>query len=126
MTSIILLRSNTVSGAAYVERGRGQPLLLLHGVGMRAEAWQPQIETLADKARVIALDLPGHGGTPALPGAPTLRDFVTWLVRVVDELELTRFSLAGHSMGGLIATGFAGQRPCRRVRTRRCHPARTV
>jgi len=107
MTPKNLRRSKTASGAAYVQRGHGQPLLLLHGVGMRAEAWQPQIEALADKARVIALDLPGHGHTPALPGTPDLRDFVAWFAGIVDELGLPTFSLAGHSMGALIATGFA-------------------
>jgi len=116
MTSPTLLRSKTPSGAAYIERGSGQTLLLLHGVGMCAEAWQPQLEALSPHARVIALDLPGHGATPALPGRVDLRDFVAWFARVVDELQLERFSLAGHSMGALIAAGFAVTYPERLTR----------
>jgi len=107
MALTTLPRYKTASGAAWAECGSGQPLLLLHGVGMRAEAWQPQIEALSTKARVIALDLPGHGQTPPLPGAPELGDFVAWFAHVVDALELDTFSLAGHSMGALVATGFA-------------------
>jgi len=116
MTSPTLLQSKTSSGAAYIERGSGKPLLLLHGVGMCAEAWQPQLEALSPHARVIALDLPGHGATPALPGKPDLRDFVAWFARIADELALERFSLAGHSMGALIAAGFAVTYPERLTR----------
>jgi len=87
--------------------------VLLHGVGMRAEAWQTQIAALSSAMRVIALDLPGHGDTPALAGSPDLRDFVAWFARVADELHLVRFSLAGHSMGALIAAGYAVTYPQR-------------
>jgi len=113
MTSPTLPRYKTPSGAAYVERGSGQPLLLLHGVGMRAEAWQPQLAALSSAARVIALDLPGHGDTPALGGSPNLRDFVRWFADVVHDLALDSFSLAGHSMGALIAAGYAVTYPQR-------------
>jgi len=116
MTLPTLLRCKTASGAAYVERGSGRALVLLHGVGMRAEAWQPQLDALSRGSRVIALDLPGHGATPALPGQPDLRDFVAWFVSVADELQLERFSLAGHSMGALIAAGFAVTQPERLTR----------
>jgi len=99
----------SASGTAYAECGSGPPLLLLHGVGMRAEAFAPQISTLARKTRVIALDLPGHGHTPALGGTPDLGDFVDWFIGTVDELRLDKISLIGHSMGALIATGFAAE-----------------
>jgi len=104
---LTLPRHSTPSATTYVECGSGPPLLLLHGVGMRAEAFAPQIKALAGKARVIALDLPGHGHTPALTKEPVLDDFVAWFIRTVDELGLEKISLAGHSMGALIATGFA-------------------
>jgi len=116
MTLPILRRCKTPSGAAYVERGNGEPLLLLHGVGMRAQAWQPQLEALSLAARVIALDLPGHGASKALSGTPDLRDFVSWFAGVVDELALDRFSLIGHSMGALIAAGYAVTYPERLTR----------
>jgi len=113
MTLPTLPRCKTPSGAAYVACGSGEALLLLHGVGMCAHVWQPQLAALSRKARVIALDLPGHGATPALSGSPNLRDFVAWFAAVADELHLERFSLAGHSMGALIAAGYAATYPQR-------------
>jgi len=54
-------RSKTQAGAAYASWGQGEPIVLVHGVGMRLEAWTPQIEALSDRWRVIAVDLPGPG-----------------------------------------------------------------
>ena len=74
-----LPRSKTPSGAAYLERGEGdETLVLIHGVGMRIEAWQPQIDRLANNFRVVAVDLPGHGFSDALAGAPELSRYVEW------------------------------------------------
>ncbi|WP_424971822.1 alpha/beta fold hydrolase [Dinoroseobacter sp. S76] len=93
------------------DRGQGAPLILLHGVGMQSAAWAPQLDVLSRTHRVIALDLPGHGGSAPLAGVPGLPDYVAWLSDVVSAIGLGRVSLAGHSMGALIATGFAVTRP---------------
>lgn len=86
--------------------------LLLHGVGMRAEAWGPQIVALAAHYRVIAADLPGHGGSAALNlSAPDLPDYVAWAARLVQALGLGAVHVVGHSMGALIAMGLAIERP---------------
>lgn len=97
--------------ARVVEAGAGEPLLLIHGVGLRAEAWAPQIEALASVARMIAVDMPGHGGSDPLPGQPALADYVAWAARVIQALGLGPVSVAGHSMGSLIAAGLAVERP---------------
>ena len=57
--------SATVEGrpAAYLEAGHGLPVVLVHGAGGRGEVWRPQLADLSDVARVIAVDLPGHGAT---------------------------------------------------------------
>lgn len=94
-----------------VEAGTGAPLLLIHGVGMRAEAWAPQIAALSDDCRVIAADMPGHGGSAPLPGQPRLPDYVAWAARVIEALGPGPVSVAGHSMGALIAGGLAVERP---------------
>ena len=94
-----------------IEAGAGEPLLLIHGVGMRAEAWEPQIAALAAATCVIAVDLPGHGESDSLPGQPQLTDYVAWAARVIQALDLGRVSVAGHSMGSLIAAGLAVERP---------------
>lgn len=103
-----LPRSKTKSGAAYLDQGYGsEVLVLIHGVGMQIEAWRPQIERLSRDHRVIAVDLPGHGFSPPLSGTPDLRDFVAWFANVVGDLNLSGINVAGHSMGALIAAGFA-------------------
>ncbi len=94
-----------------LEAGAGAPLLLIHGVGMRAEAWGPQIEALSPECRVIAVDMPGHGTSDPLPGTPDLADYVAWAARVIGALGLGPVSVAGHSMGSLIAAGLAVERP---------------
>lgn len=109
-------RRRTASGTAYVATGSGAPLLLLHGVGMRLEAWAPQIVRFARGHCVIALDLPGHGESAPLPVGSGLKDFVAWLERTLDELALAQVSLAGHSMGSLIAGGAVASFPDRIAR----------
>jgi pimeloyl-ACP methyl ester carboxylesterase len=52
---------------------------------------------------VIAVDMPGHGDSDPLPGTPALPDYVAWAARVVQALGLGPVSVAGHSMGALIA-----------------------
>lgn len=47
MLQTILPRSRTSDGVAYYECGNGEPLILIHGVGMRLEAWSPQIAALS-------------------------------------------------------------------------------
>jgi (E)-2-((N-methylformamido)methylene)succinate hydrolase len=107
-----LQRSRTPSGAAYLDRGRGdETVVLIHGVGMRIEAWAPQIERLAEEFRVVAVDLPGHGLSAPLAQPPRLQNFVSWFETLLDELHLGPVNVAGHSMGALIATGIVATAP---------------
>lgn len=94
-----------------IEAGAGEPVLLIHGVGMRAEAWGPQITALAPTFRVIAVDMPGHGDSDPLAGTPLLEDYVAWAAQVVRTLGYGPVSIAGHSMGSLVAAGLAIERP---------------
>lgn len=110
MTPQTLLLSDGTA-VRVIEAGAGAPLVLLHGVGMRAVAWQPQIAALACRARVIAIDLPGHGESDPLPGLPDLPDYVSWAARVISALNLGPVSVVGHSMGSLIAMGLAIEQP---------------
>ena len=92
-------------GLAYERRGSGPPLVLLHGVGHRRQAWDAVLDRLAPHRDVIAVDLPGHGESPPLPASATpvltvLRDQVTALF---DELGLDRPHIAGNSLGGRLA-----------------------
>jgi pimeloyl-ACP methyl ester carboxylesterase len=89
----------------FERRGEGPPLLLMHGVGHRWQAWEPVIDRLAEERDVIAVDLPGFGASaPLPPGTPyTLDTMVTELGRFIDELGLERPHVAGNSLGGLFA-----------------------
>ena len=105
------LRGSEGGRLGLIEAGAGAPLVLLHGVGMCAAAWAPQIEAFAPARHVFALDLPGHGGTDMLPGAPLLPDYVAWAAAAIRALGAGPVALAGHSMGALIALGMAVEHP---------------
>jgi pimeloyl-ACP methyl ester carboxylesterase len=85
-----------------VERGVGRPLVLVHGVTLQAEAWAPLLHLLADRFRVVAIDVRGHGrstpGTDGLGRTLAAAD----LARVLDHLDLGDAIVMGHSMGGII------------------------
>lgn len=111
MTSKTLLLSDPYGKLGYRDSGAGEPIVLIHGVGMQSAAWGPQIHALSQTHRVIALDMPGHGHSSPLPAQSDLDDFVNWLHAVLQELELSNISLVGHSMGALIAGGYAASHP---------------
>ncbi|PDV87792.1 alpha/beta hydrolase [Rhizobium sp. H4] len=102
-----LPRKKTAGGTAYHEAGGGEPLVLIHGVGMRLEAWAPQIAFLSAGHRVIAVDMPGHGESAKLPAGSRLEEFVAWFGRFLDEMAIDRVNVAGHSMGALVSGGAA-------------------
>lgn len=105
------LRLSDGASASALDVGRGEPLLLIHGVGMNAFAWAPQVADLSRDWRVIAVDMPGHGASSLLPQGATLKDYVAWAARVIEALALGMVNVAGHSMGALIATGLAVDYP---------------
>lgn len=92
---------------AYDEAGNGPgaPVLLLHGFAGGRDDFAPVLEGLGEQRRVLAVDLPGHGGSEGSddPGAYSLAGLTRWVLRLADELDLGDFHLLGHSMGGLVA-----------------------
>ncbi|MGH1412728.1 MAG: alpha/beta fold hydrolase [Pelagimonas sp.] len=101
MTSTTLPRSE-LAGLSAIEVGAGRPVLLLHGVGLQAEAWGAQIEMLSGGYHVIAPDMPGHGQSAGLSGQATLDDFVQAYIPVLKSLSEPAL-VVGHSMGAMIA-----------------------
>ena len=97
--------------AHYLEQGEGEPLVLIHGVGMQAAAWYPQIEYFSKHYRVISVDMPGHGKSTKLADGAPLKAFVDWAIEFITALNLGAVNLAGHSMGSLITTGVSATRP---------------
>lgn len=96
---------------AYREAGSGEPLVLIHGVGMQSAAWEPQIAALSETHNVIAIDMPGHGDTDPLPKGSDLRAYVSWFEDAMRALDIGRVNVAGHSMGALIAGGYVMTNP---------------
>ena len=93
----------------------GVPLMLLHGFGGDLNNWLFNIDALAAKHSVIALDLPGHGQSDVkLPeGGGTLASLAGFVARVLNQLDVERVHAVGHSMGGAIAAQMALDRPSR-------------
>jgi pimeloyl-ACP methyl ester carboxylesterase len=87
----------------------GPVLFLLHGNRDGKEMWQTLTDQLPD-FRVIAVDLPGHGGT-TLPPGESMADHVTALSDLFTVLELPSATVVGHSLGGQLAIGLAAARP---------------
>ena len=87
----------------YVERGKGQPVLLLHGFPLDHTIWEAQIEALSARWRVIAPDLRGHGQSPIWGGVFTMDDMAADVAALLDTLGIERATWVGHSMGGYVA-----------------------
>lgn len=73
--------------------------------------WQPQIEVLSQRYRVVAYDLRGHGATEEPDGACSLSDLAGDAQRLMDGLGIDRAHFAGLSLGGMIAMAFAIEAP---------------
>jgi pimeloyl-ACP methyl ester carboxylesterase len=92
----------------------GTPLVLIHGAGGSLHVWEGWAHELGSKARLISVDLPGHGLTGAWPrNEYTVEAYADFIELLVDALNLDRFVLAGHSLGGAVAWTFAATRPGR-------------
>lgn len=96
-----------------VEKGRGEPLILLHGNGESCEYFQSQIEEFSSRYRVYALDTRGHGGTPRGTRPFTIRQFAEDLLEFMDGRQIDKAHLLGFSDGGNIAMVFAIRHPDR-------------
>jgi 2-succinyl-6-hydroxy-2,4-cyclohexadiene-1-carboxylate synthase len=110
----VLTRLNGIEFHVEVE-GSGPPLLLLHGFTGSVRSWDEVRPDLAHAARVIAVDLIGHGLTasPDDHRRYTLEWSARDLVALLDALDLETVDVAGYSMGGRVALHFAT-----------CHPER--
>ncbi|WP_428618122.1 2-succinyl-6-hydroxy-2,4-cyclohexadiene-1-carboxylate synthase [Shewanella sp.] len=114
---------------AYRTMGKAElpALVLLHGFLGSKTDWQLLMPRLSRHFHCIALDLPGHGDSPALAETSQTTGFdlvVEQILATLDKLEVKRFHLLGYSLGGRIALHLAASAPARllSINLESCHP----
>lgn len=89
---------------AYYDSGTGAPLVFLHSFGHNKNLWFPQLTHFLERGfRVVAPDMPGHGGSTFDAGHHTVDAIARSYIELLDTLGLERVVLAGISMGGYVA-----------------------
>ena len=81
------------------------PIVLIHGVGLNHQIWQPQINYFDNTT--LAYDILGHGKTSLKKSKISFDDFASQLLNLIDELKFKKMHLVGFSIGSLIARNFA-------------------
>jgi pimeloyl-ACP methyl ester carboxylesterase len=95
----------------YFVGGSGPPLLLVHGLGGAASNWTELVPLLARRHRLLVPDLPGHGGSSALPAVSGLEPYADRVALVADREGMLPAPVVGHSLGGMIVLRLALRRP---------------
>jgi pimeloyl-ACP methyl ester carboxylesterase len=100
---------------AYARAGKRWPLwrdrlVLVHGTGCSADSWRYQVDGLSPYLGVVAVDLPGHGGTKPVPD-PSIRRYASMVEGLIEHIGTRKVFLGGHSMGGAVALQVALERP---------------
>lgn len=90
-----------------VERGAGRKLLLIHGLGGSWRSWSPILDTLSAQRRVIAVDLPGHGDTPATADSGSFAGLMDAVERHIANSGLAGVDMVGSSMGARVVLELA-------------------
>jgi pimeloyl-ACP methyl ester carboxylesterase len=95
----------------YETRGRGDPVLLVHGLGSSTEDWESQVDALAREFTVVAYDVRGHGRSGKPAGAYSVSLFAADAAALIAALKLAPVHVVGLSMGGMIAFQLAADHP---------------
>jgi pimeloyl-ACP methyl ester carboxylesterase len=98
----------TVNGKKiwYTDKGRGLPVILIHGYLETSEIWENFGEKLSEDFRVIAIDLPGHGRSESFSDSQTMELMAGVVKDVIDLAGLGKVVIAGHSLGGYVTLAF--------------------
>jgi pimeloyl-ACP methyl ester carboxylesterase len=100
-----------MTALAHSRSGSGAPLLLLHALGLSRASWAPVVPALAEHFDVLAVDLPGFGDSPPLPGEPSPKALAAAVAAFLDERGLAVPHVVGNSLGGWVALELAALRP---------------
>ena len=91
----------------------GPTIVLVHGFGADLNSWMFNQPTLAEQFQVIAMDLPGHGGSSKEVGGGDVAAMTQAVLEFLDALDMTTVHLVGHSLGGACALHLALSQPSR-------------
>ena len=94
----------------YREKGKGIPIIILHGLYGCSDNWMYIAGILSEKYRVIAVDCRNHGNSPH-SNTHTYSEMVTDLAWLFNDLDIEKAHVLGHSMGGKLAMAFAADYP---------------
>jgi pimeloyl-ACP methyl ester carboxylesterase len=92
---------------AYARRGKGTPLVLVHGYPLDHHLWDEVVPLLEDTFDLILPDLRGFGESSTVDSFYTMEDYASDLAGLLDHLGIQKAAIAGHSMGGYVALAFA-------------------
>jgi pimeloyl-ACP methyl ester carboxylesterase len=95
----------------YFVGGDGPPLVLVHGLGGAASNWTDFAPLLRERHRLLVPDLPGHGGSTALPAVSGLEPFADRVAMVAEREDMLPAPVVGHSLGGMVVLRLALRRP---------------
>jgi pimeloyl-ACP methyl ester carboxylesterase len=95
----------------YFLGGEGPPLILVHGLGGAAANWTELVPLLVRRHRLLVPDLPGHGGSTALPAVAGLEPFADRVALVAEREGMLPAPVVGHSLGGMVVLRMALRRP---------------
>jgi 3-oxoadipate enol-lactonase len=98
---------------AFDDKGAGPCVVLVHGHPFDRSLWQPQINVLANRFRVVAPDLRGFGESPVTPGFVAIADYSRDVLELLDSIGVERAAIVGLSMGGIVAMDLATTYPDR-------------
>ncbi|MDX9807232.1 MAG: alpha/beta hydrolase [Acholeplasma sp.] len=96
---------------AYLEKGQGPVMILIHGNLSSSVYYLPLIERLPENIRVIALDLRGFGDSSYLQRFDSLANLATDIQLFMSELKIDKATIIGWSLGGGVAMEFASRYP---------------
>ena len=92
---------------AYTRRGKGTPLVLLHGYPLDNHLWDDIAPLLEDTFDLIQPDLRGFGKSTTVESPYIMDDYASDIAGLLDQLGIQKAAIAGHSMGGYVALAFA-------------------
>jgi pimeloyl-ACP methyl ester carboxylesterase len=95
----------------YTDIGEGQVVVLIHGYLETSEVLSSFTNKLSEKFRVIAVDLPGHGKSENTEKVLTMELMASVIAKLVQNLNIKKIFLTGHSLGGYVTLAFVDMYP---------------